>query len=120
MIRDTTLSPDGVPAQTQGGTPSPLPDPVSAEALETIEFGSVLELVASHAVGELGAERVRDRKPTDDLGWIQDELNRVEEVAGLLRRGDQLLAEPIPDVALTLARLRVEGTPPPRRHTWTS
>lgn len=110
MTQNTTLSPDGVPAQTQGGTPSPLPDLVSAEALETVEFLSVLELVASHAVGSLGADRIRDRKPTDNLGWIQEELNRVEEVANLLRGGDQLLAEPIPDVTLTLARLRVEGS----------
>jgi DNA mismatch repair protein MutS2 len=110
MIRYTTHLPDGVPAQTQGGTPSPLPEPVSAEALETIEFGSVLDLVASHAVGKLGADRIRDRKPTDDIAWIEDELNRVEEVAGLLRGGDQLLAEPIPDVTLMLARLRIEGS----------
>ena len=53
-------SPDGVPAQLQGGTPSPLPAGRSADALETIEFGPVLELIAAHAVGPLGAARIRD------------------------------------------------------------
>ena len=33
-------APDGVPAQFQAGTPSPLPDAVSAEALETIGPGN--------------------------------------------------------------------------------
>ena len=32
------------------------------------------------------------------------------EVAGLFRRGDALLAEPMPDVARALARLRIEGS----------
>ena len=110
MTRVELLPSDGVPAQTQGGTPSPLPDSRSADALETIEFTAVLELVAAHAVGPLGAARLRARRPTDDLPWIQSELDRVGEVAGLFRRGDQLLAEPIPDVTSSLARLRIEGS----------
>ncbi|HYF39621.1 MAG TPA: hypothetical protein VD930_08045, partial [Gemmatimonadales bacterium] len=102
--------PDGVPAQSQGGTPSPLPDAQSADALETIEFAPVLELIAAHAVGLQGAARIRARRPTDDIGWIRGELDRVAEVAGLFRRGDHLLAEPIPDVSDALSRLRVQGS----------
>src|SRR4051794_40486578 len=103
MTEVQPLSSDGVPAQIQGGTPSPLPAEQTADALETIEFGPVLELVAAHAVGPLGAARVRGRRPTEDLTWIRAELTRVGEVAGLFRRGDGLLAEPIPDVTRTLA-----------------
>jgi DNA mismatch repair protein MutS2 len=110
MTQVQPLSPDGVPAQTQGGTPLPLPEDQTADALETVEFGLVLELVAAHAVGPLGAARVRGRRPTDDLAWIRSELTRVGEIAGLFRRGDGLLAEPIPDVTRTLARLRIEGS----------
>jgi DNA mismatch repair protein MutS2 len=102
--------PHGVPAQTQGGTPSPLSPEQSADALETIEFDQVVELVAEWAVGPLGAARVRARRPTDDLAWITGELTRVGEVAGLFRRGDALLAEPIPDVSRALGRLRIEGS----------
>ena len=58
----------------------------------------------------LGAARVRDRWPTDDVEWIREELARVGEVAGLFRRGDALLAEPIPDVTRAVARLRIEGS----------
>jgi DNA mismatch repair protein MutS2 len=101
---------DGVPTQVQAGTPSPLPPEQCADALQTIEFDAVIELVAGRTVGPMGAERIRGRRPTDDVAWIRGELARVGEVAGLLRRGDALLAEPIPDVARTLARLRIEGS----------
>jgi DNA mismatch repair protein MutS2 len=102
--------PGGVPALNEGGTPSPLAPEQCAEALETIEFGPVVELVAAHAVGPMGAARVRARRPTDDEDWIRAELARVGEVAGVFRRGDALLAEPIPDVTRALARLRIEGS----------
>jgi DNA mismatch repair protein MutS2 len=110
MSSSPLVSPHGVPAQAQGGTPSPLPPGQSADALETIEFGQVVELVAGRAVGPLGAARMRARRPTDDLVWITGELARVGEVAGLFRRGDALLAEPIPDVGRALGRLRIEGS----------
>ncbi|MFL5404198.1 MAG: endonuclease MutS2, partial [Gemmatimonadales bacterium] len=110
MAQVESLSPDGVRAHIQGGTPLPLPARQSAEALDTLEFGMVLELVAGFAVGPLGAERVRGRRPTDELDWIRSELARVSEVAGLFRRGDGLLAEPIPDVTRVLSRLRIEGS----------
>ena len=110
MSQSSSVSPPGVPAHVQGGTPSHLPLEQTADALETIEFGEVVDLVAAHAVGPLGAARVRARRPTDDLAWIAGELATVGEVASLFRRGDALLAEPIPDVGRTLGRLRIEGS----------
>ena len=104
------LSSDGVPTDSEAGTPSPLPAERSADGLETIEFGPVLDLVAGYAVGPLGAARVRARRPTLDLDWIRLELARVGEVAGLFRRGDALLTEAVPDVSRALARLRIEGS----------
>jgi len=101
---------DGVPAHDQAGTPSPLPDEASAEALETIELAEVIERIAALAAGPLGAARVRRRRPTEDLAWIREELARVGETAGLFRRGDRLQAEAIPDVTRALARIRIEGS----------
>jgi DNA mismatch repair protein MutS2 len=100
----------GVPVQATSGTPLPLADPGTADALETIELDAVLDRVAEHAAGPLGAAAVRARRPTQDLAWIRTELARVGEVAAVFRRRDQLLAEPIPDVAGALARLRIEGS----------
>jgi len=110
MPQAEPLSPAGVPAQTQGSTPLPLAPDQTADALETIEFGPVLELVAAHTVGPLGTQRVLSRWPTDDIGWIQEELARVGEVAALFRRGDGLLSEPIPDITRAVSRLRIEGS----------
>ena len=110
MPQAEPLFPAGVPAQTQGSTPSLLPPDQTADALETIEFGSVLELVAAHTVGPLGTQRVLSRWPTDDIGWIQEELARVGEIAALFRRGDGLLSEPIPDITRAVSRLRIEGS----------
>ncbi len=101
---------DGVPTDAGGGTPLPLPTDRSADGLETIELGPVLDLVAGHAAGPLGAERVRARRPTLDLDWIRLELARAGEAAGIFRRGDTLLSEPIPDVSRALSRLRIEGS----------
>ena len=110
MAQVESLSTAGVPAQIQGGTPLPLPAEHTAEALDTIEFGAVLERVAAHAVGALGSHRVLNRRPTEDVVWVREELTRVGEVAALFRRGDGLLAEPIPDVTRAVARLRIEGS----------
>jgi DNA mismatch repair protein MutS2 len=104
------LSSDGVPTDIEAGTPSPLPEERNADGLDAIEFVPVLEVVAGHAAGPLGADRVRSRRPTLELGWVRRELAMVGEVAGLFRRGDGLLAEPVPDVSQALARLRIEGS----------
>ena len=102
---------DGVSGRpARSGTPSPLDDPLTLDALDTIELDAVLSLVAAHAAGELGAARVRSRRPVADVAWIRHELAAVTEVAALFRRGDALLAEPVPDLSDTLARLRIEGS----------
>ena len=101
---------DGVPTDSEAGTPSPLPPDRSDDGLETVEFGAVLGLVAGYAAGPLGAARVRARRPTLDLDWVRLELARVGEVAALIRRGDALLSEAVPDVSRALSRLRIEGS----------
>jgi DNA mismatch repair protein MutS2 len=90
--------------------PPPLADAGTADALETIELSAVLARIAAFAAGPLGADRVRARRPTNDIGWIRIELARVQEVAALFRKGDGLLAEAVSDVAPALARLRIEGS----------
>ncbi len=104
-------APDGVPShEVLAGTPSALDDALTADALDTIELAAVLAGVAQHAAGELAGLRLRERRPVTDLGWIRTELARVGEVAGLLRRGDSLAAEPVPDATRPLARLRIQGS----------
>ena len=56
-MTESSVVPHGVPAHTQGGTPSPLPPDQWQDALDTIEFAEVVELVAALAVGPMGAAR---------------------------------------------------------------
>lgn len=104
------LSSNGVPTDTEAGTPSPLPEGRTSDGLDAIELEPVLDVVAAYAAGPLGADRVRARRPTLALEWVRRELARVGEVAALFRRGDGLLAEPVPDVSRALGRLRIEGS----------
>ncbi len=96
--------------EQQAGTPSALGHPLTIDALEIIEFGAVLELVAARTAGPLGAERIRLRRPVTDEAWIRQELSSVEQVAALFRRHDGIQAEPVDDVGTALRRLRVEGS----------
>ena len=99
----------GVP-ETDPGTPLPLPPPATADALDALEFSSVLDRVAGHTAGELGAAVIRSRRPTDDIAWIESELALVEEAASLIRTRQGVTAEPVPDIARALSRLGVEGS----------
>ena len=115
MTAAAVPSPDGVPTTGTVGTPFASRPPALAaadvaDALDTIELGAVLERVAALAVGPLGRARIRSRRPTDDVPWIRAELALAGQVAGLFRRGDALLAEPVPDVTRALGRLRIEGS----------
>ena len=101
---------DGVPSRLAAGTPLRLPDTGIAAALADLEFGEVLAAVSGHAAGPLGAARVRDRRPSSDLTWIREELAVVGEVAAVFRRGDKLVAEPVPDLSQALSRLRIDGS----------
>ena len=100
----------GVRAHEGASTPFPLPGAGSADALATLEFAAALRLVAAHAAGPLGQARILARQPSGEAGWIHEELAAVGEVLALLRRGDALVALPVPEVAGALARLRLEGT----------
>ena len=100
---------DGVPTYAVG-TPSPLEPADIDDALATLEFPAVLERVAAHAAGAAGAARLRARRPTADLGWIESELALVGEAMVLVRQGEGLVAEDVPDAGLALGRLRVDGS----------
>lgn len=82
----------------------------TGDALKDLEFVLVLDQVAAHAAGELGAASVRARAPTTELEWIRSELALVEQAAGLIRVRLGVAPEPAPDLTQPLGRLRVEGS----------
>ncbi len=82
----------------------------SESALAAIEFPAALDLVAQHAVSPLGAARVRALRPQTDAWLVAHELERVGQYLARRDAGDDVRAEPFPDIASALARLRLEGS----------
>jgi len=101
---------NGVSAHRSAGTPSPLAGEGSAAALHVLEFDQVLELVAGHAAGALGAERIRGRRPSADRDWIDGELAPVAELLAYFGRGGAVDAFPVPALRGIMARLRLDGS----------
>jgi DNA mismatch repair protein MutS2 len=83
---------------------------MNPHALNVLEYREALDLVARFASSSPGAEAVRALSPSDDLGWIEPELARVEEMRGFLRGDSGWQVPAIPDVREPLRRLRVEGS----------
>ncbi|MEO8140021.1 MAG: Smr/MutS family protein [Gemmatimonadota bacterium] len=114
--------PDGVLVSTDAGTPSAFegggspPEWTDAadmnwnEALEALEFGAVLAVVAERAAGPLGRASVLARRPELDPAAIRDQLARVEELARLVRGSRGVVAEAVPELARPLARVRIPGS----------
>lgn len=82
----------------------------SDDALAAIEFPAVLDVIAAHAAGPLGAEVVRRLAPGREVAWVREELDRVGEVLALLRRGDDIAVEAVPELGAALARLATPGS----------
>ena len=83
---------------------------VSPAVLDTLEFPAALERVAVHAVGPLGAARVRGRVPAIEAEPIHEALAQVAELAALLLRDDAIRAEAVPDISTALDLLHVPGS----------
>jgi len=79
-------------------------------ALAAIEFPAALDLVAQHALTPIGADRVRALRPQTDPWLVAHELERVGQHVERLEAGDDVAAEPFPDAATALGRLRLEGS----------
>jgi DNA mismatch repair protein MutS2 len=79
-------------------------------ALTVLEFARVLDVVAGYAASSLGAQAVRNLTPTDDLGALRAEHQRVEAMRSLVLSDDGWQSEPIPDLTAALERLRIAGT----------
>ncbi len=108
--RVSTAVQDGVSAHWSAGTPSPLGQEAVGTALEVLEFQPVLHLVAGYAVGPLGAERVRSRRPSGSLEWIRGELAPVGELLGFFAEGGDVDVAPVPALGAVLSRLHLEGS----------
>ncbi|HYR06911.1 MAG TPA: hypothetical protein VEQ60_04065, partial [Longimicrobium sp.] len=83
---------------------------MNPHALNVLEYREALDLVARFASSGLGADAVRALSPSADLGFIEPELARVEEMRAFLRGDNGWSVPAIPDVREGLRKLRVEGS----------
>jgi len=83
---------------------------VNAHALAVLEFQRTLDVVAGHATSAAGAAHVRDLRPSDDVEHIEREHARVMAMRALAAADAPWAPEAVPEVARSLARLRVTGT----------
>lgn len=87
---------------------------MNAHALGILEYHRQLAYVAGRASSSPGAAAVRALEPRTDRTWIEQEHARVSAVRSLVQSDAGWNAEPIPDLADALRRLRIEGL------TWTA
>jgi DNA mismatch repair protein MutS2 len=83
---------------------------MNPHALNVLEYREALDLVARFASSGLGADAVRALTPSADLGFIEPELARVEEMRAFLRGDSGWSVPAIPDVREGLRKLRIEGS----------
>jgi DNA mismatch repair protein MutS2 len=82
----------------------------AAEALGSIEFAAVLEVIARRATGPVAAARLNALRPSNDPQFVASELRLVGEMLSLLRRGERLEIPGVADIRSAVARLRVDGS----------
>jgi DNA mismatch repair protein MutS2 len=83
---------------------------VNAHALGVLEFQRTLDVVAGHASSAPGAAHIRELRPADDIVDIEREHARVAAMRALASADSPWSPEVVPEVARSLARLRVAGT----------
>ena len=83
---------------------------MNSHALNVIEFPRTLALISERATSPLGAERVRDLRPTSSIDTIETEHSRVAAVRALLSAEEPWHLHGVPDARSALTRLRVEGS----------
>lgn len=83
---------------------------MNRHALEVLQFGEALDVVARFASSSLGAEHIRALEPSDAHLQITDDLRRVDQTVGLLLRAEDFVIGTIPDLRAALRRLGVAGS----------
>ncbi len=92
------------------GTPSSFPPVAAPQTLTELEFDRALEVVAGHAVSDLGAASVMARLPLADPELIREELAAVAELAEELHERGRFEPRVVPDISEVLKSLSTQGS----------
>jgi len=91
------------------GTPSLVSPVASSETLEQLEFARALDLVAGHAVSELGAAAVRRRRPSPSVEEAREDLAAVAEMMAVCQEHPAFAPRAVTDLRPTLKILHTDG-----------
>ena len=83
---------------------------MNRHALGVLEYSRVLDVLAERATSALGAARIRAMEPRRDSEWMQTEQRRVVAMRAIVTSENGWHPEPIPDLSVSLARLRAIGS----------
>src|SRR4051812_48576096 len=83
---------------------------MNKHALGVLEYSRVLDVLADRATSALGAARIRALEPRRDIEWMETEQRRVVAMRAVVSSDDGWHPEPIPDLSVSLARLRAIGS----------
>jgi DNA mismatch repair protein MutS2 len=83
---------------------------MNTHALAVLEYSRVLDVLAERATSQLGAARIREMRPRQDIAWMETEQQRVVAMRAIVASEDGFHPEPIPDLTMPLARLRAAGS----------
>ncbi|MEP7086438.1 MAG: hypothetical protein ABI884_03805, partial [Gemmatimonadota bacterium] len=70
----------------------------------------MLDVLADRATSALGAARIRALEPRRDIEWMNTEQRRVVATRAVVASENGWHPEPIPDLTISLARLRAIGS----------
>ncbi|MBA2684418.1 MAG: endonuclease MutS2 [Gemmatimonadaceae bacterium] len=83
---------------------------MNKHALGVLEYSRVLDVLADRATSALGAARIRALEPRGDIEWMETEQRRVVATRAVVISENGWHPEPIPDLSVSLARLRAIGS----------
>ena len=83
---------------------------MNKHALGVLEYSRVLDVLADRATSALGAARIRALEPRRDIEWMETEQRRVVAMRAVVTSESGWHPEPIPDLTVSLARLRALGS----------
>ncbi len=83
---------------------------MNKHALGVLEYSRVLDVLADRATSALGAARIRALQPRLDIEWMEREQRRVVATRAVVTSENGWHPEPIPDLSVSLARLRAIGS----------
>lgn len=76
-----------------------------AKAALDLGWADLLDTIARHAMGALGADRIRATEPADSVESARERMLRVAEAVAARKEGSPIPAQPVPDVSELLGRL---------------